>query len=172
MIGKCKKKLQKFESDFAKFSPLLGFRPFSTYACPPKKLSTRVLHASACALGTLIDPCRGRELGCHVSHDLAAWCAKPRHRAPGGRGGAHANKFASRASTDEVGGPRRLAHTSGEREAAEARGNAVPHTSRSSVEPVQGSKRRARARWAGIERHRELLSRSAYTLPCVVGKLR
>ena len=70
---------------------------------------------------------------------MAAWSAKLRHRARRERRGAHAIEFKSRASTDEVGGSRRRAHTTGEREAAEAQGNTLTHSSRSSVEPVQGS---------------------------------
>ena len=62
------------------------------------------------------------------------------------------SRFKSRASTDEVGSSRRRAHTTGEREAAEAQGNTLAHSSRSSVEPVQGSKRCARARRTTTER--------------------
>ena len=85
-----------------------------------KKLSTRVLRASARARTSQIDPGRDGELARRVSHDAAAWSAKPRHRATRERRGAHAIKFESRAATDEVGGSRRRAYATGEREAAEA----------------------------------------------------
>jgi len=67
-----------------------------------------------------MDPGSDGELARRVSHALAAWCTKPRHRATRERRGAHAIKFESRASTDEVGGSRRRAYATGEREAAEA----------------------------------------------------
>ena len=43
-----------------------------------------------------MDPGSDGELARRVSHDLAAWCAKPRHRATRERRGAHAIKFESR----------------------------------------------------------------------------
>ena len=111
-----------------------------------------MLRASARARTAQIDPGRDGELARRVSHDVAAWSAKPRHRATRERRGAHAIEFKSRASTDEVGSSRRRAHTTGGREAAEAQGNTLAHSSRSSVEPVQGSKRCARARRTTTER--------------------
>ena len=81
--------------DLAKFSAFVGFSPFF-YACPPiddETLCARALRAPARAWTSQIDPGRDGELARQVSHDVAAWCAKPRHRAPGERGGAHAIKF-------------------------------------------------------------------------------
>ena len=121
---KTRKKLQISESDLAKFSALLGFSPFF-YVFPPideETLYARAPRVSARADVTTsqIDPGRDGELARRVSHDVAAWSAKPRHRATRERRGAHAIEFKSRASTDEVGSSRRRAHTTGEREAAEA----------------------------------------------------
>ena len=50
-----------------------------------------------------------------------------------------------RVPTDEVGDSRRRAHMTGERETAKASGNTVAHSSRSFVESIEGSKRRASA---------------------------
>jgi len=118
---KTPKKLQISERDLAQFSAPRGFSPLF-YVFPPidEKLSTRVLRASARARTSQIDPGRDGELARRVSHDVAAWSPKPRHRATRERRVVHAIEFKSRASTDEVGGSRRRAHTIGEREAAEA----------------------------------------------------
>lgn len=51
-----RKKLQKFESDLAKFSPLLGFCPF-LYACPP--IDEETLYARAPRVSARADVTNG-----------------------------------------------------------------------------------------------------------------
>jgi hypothetical protein len=53
---KMRKKLQKFESDLAKFSPLLGFCPF-LYACPP--IDEETLYARAPRVSARADVTNG-----------------------------------------------------------------------------------------------------------------
>ena len=117
---KTRKKLQISESDLAKFSDLLGFS-LLLYECPPidEARSTRVLRASARARTSQMDLGRDGELARRVSHDVAAWRAKLRHRATRERRGAHAFKFESRATADANGGTRRRPDATGERETAE-----------------------------------------------------
>ena len=121
------------------FQPSEAFHLFSTTCFRPstKKLSTRVF-ARQRARTAQIDPGRDGELARRVSHDVAILLNRGTER----RGSDEeriAIEFKSRASTDEAGSSRRRAHTTGEREAAEAQGNTLAHSSRSSAEPVQGS---------------------------------
>ena len=91
---KTPKKLQISERDLAQFSAPEGFPLCSTCFRPStKKLSTRVLRASARARTSQIDPGRDGELARRVSHDVAAWSPKPRHRATRERRGVHAIEF-------------------------------------------------------------------------------
>ena len=114
-------------------------------------LYARAPRVSARADGTNL-PGRDGELARRVSHDLAAWCAKPRHRATREPRGVHAIEFkcARRRTKLEVHGDARTRPVSARlQKRKETPSRTVPGPL---FEPVQGSKRCARARRTTTER--------------------
>jgi len=115
---KMRKKLQMLESDLAKFSVFLGFAPFF-YACPPIDEETLYARAPRVSARGRHKWTRGATESSHAKFSMM-WLLVVLNRGTERRGSDEERTNETRASTDEVGGSRRRAYATGEREAAEA----------------------------------------------------